>query len=130
MSYTIEIQSQFCASLKLSMPGPCGRLHGHTFIVRMKVVTDVLDQHGMVMDYYILKTILDQHLSVLDHQHLNDLPCFASCSPTCEHITKYLAHALQEDISLQESGRVHLSQLRISEYPGSWVTYTMSDQKS
>ncbi|MFD1696016.1 6-pyruvoyl trahydropterin synthase family protein [Roseibium aestuarii] len=52
---------------------PCGRLHGHNYVVEVELEADDLDDTGFVRDYRDLgpfKAYLDDSL---DHRHLNDV---------------------------------------------------------
>ncbi|MDB5036453.1 MAG: 6-pyruvoyl tetrahydrobiopterin synthase [Chlorobi bacterium] len=51
--------------------GGCRNIHGHSY--RMRVVIDgLLDDHGMVIDYFDLKEIVDPLVELIDHSFLCD----------------------------------------------------------
>ena len=47
----------------------CSRLHGHSYIVRMKLEGE-LDENGMVMDFVVLKKKLRSMIAEMDHKVL------------------------------------------------------------
>jgi len=53
----------------IPMHEKCSRLHGHSYIVRMKLEGE-LDENGMVMDFVILKKKLRAMVAEMDHKVL------------------------------------------------------------
>ena len=47
----------------------CGRLHGHTYAVHVKVAGEP-DEKGIIMDFSLLKDILKETIAELDHKVL------------------------------------------------------------
>ncbi len=47
----------------------CGRLHGHTYAVQVKIFGE-LDEKGIIMDFSILKDIIKKIVNELDHRIL------------------------------------------------------------
>lgn len=84
--YTISKEFHFSASHVLQgMPAghPCGRLHGHNYVVTVYAASATLNDNGMVMDYAEfdeLKRFIDD---TLDHRHLNDVMIG---NPTAENL--------------------------------------------
>jgi len=88
--FTISKEFKFDASHQLEgMPDnhPCGRLHGHSYIVIIELAMPDLDKHGFVQDYGELAPIKQYIDNTLDHRHLNDILPF---NPTAELIALYL----------------------------------------
>ena len=88
--YIIKKEFHFCASHQLKgLPEnhPCGRMHGHNYIVIMELQSEKLDENGFVLDYGELKDIEEFLNSVFDHRHLN---YSMSKNPTAENIAKYI----------------------------------------
>ncbi|HVZ38389.1 MAG TPA: 6-pyruvoyl tetrahydropterin synthase family protein [Candidatus Kapabacteria bacterium] len=51
--------------------GGCRNIHGHSY--RLQVVAEgMLDEHGMVIDYFDLKEIVEPLVATLDHAFLCD----------------------------------------------------------
>ena len=76
--------------------GPCGRLHGHTYRVRMELTSDRLRPSAhvkraiMVADFKTLKWAKkDVDAGGLDHAYLNDLPDLGD-DTTAEVISAYI----------------------------------------
>jgi 6-pyruvoyltetrahydropterin/6-carboxytetrahydropterin synthase len=90
MMYTISKEFHFSASHVLEgMPvgHPCGRLHGHNYVVTVFAGSPMLDDKGMVFDYAEfdeLKRFID---NTLDHRHLNDV---MTTNPTAENLARDL----------------------------------------
>ncbi len=97
--YTIRKEFGFSAShtLKELPEGhPCGRVHGHNYIVVVELRSSSLDKTGFVTDYRSLekiKTFLDEKV---DHVHLNDVVSF---NPTAENLAKYFFTEFQKMFS-------------------------------
>lgn len=51
----------------------CGRLHGHSFRVRLEVTGEVDPHTGWVMDFAELKAVFSPIWERLDHHYLNDI---------------------------------------------------------
>ncbi len=47
----------------------CSRLHGHSYVVRLRLEGD-MDDGGMLMDFVILKKELRSMMSIMDHRTL------------------------------------------------------------
>lgn len=79
--------------------GKCSRLHGHNYVVEVRLsgtpapVRGKSDD-GMVLDFGVLTDIWKRHLEeVLDHQLLNDRLSEAYQPPTAENIAAYIYDA-------------------------------------
>ena len=79
--------------------GRCENLHGHTWKIEVVLVSDKLDELGMVYDFSELKLMLKGILSGLDHQCLNDLPQFQDINPTTENMAKYIYYEFARKIN-------------------------------
>ncbi len=51
----------------------CGRVHGHSFVVRVFVVGDVGEDSGWIMDFGDIKKAFSPIFERLDHYYLNDI---------------------------------------------------------
>ncbi len=89
--YTVSVESRFSSAHNLrGYKGKCEDLHGHNWRVRMSVLSQGLDELGMVRDFTVLKKILNGVIEGLDHKYLNDLEPFKSENPTSENIARYI----------------------------------------
>jgi 6-pyruvoyltetrahydropterin/6-carboxytetrahydropterin synthase len=75
---------------------PCGRLHGHNYVVKVYLKGDP-DNNGFVQDYGELKPISDWIDSNMDHKHLNEVFDF---QPSVENMSKYLFEMWKKDFPL------------------------------
>lgn len=66
----------------------CGRLHGHSFKVRLYIGGDVDPQTGWIMDFSELKTAFAPTYERLDHHYLNDIDGLEN--PTSEVLAKWI----------------------------------------
>lgn len=114
--YQISKQFHFSASHilgGLSEDHPCGRLHGHNYIVEVVLQSTQLNQVGFVVDYGDLKPLRDYIDSQLDHRHLNDV---LPGQPSAENIAKHL-------FDLCKRYWPETYAIRVSETPKTWAEY-------
>jgi len=120
MSLRISKRFEFSASHqlgKLADGHPCGRLHGHNYIVELQLsgTPEQLDEAGFVRDYGDLiefKRWLDAEV---DHRHLNDL-LPEGLNPSAENLAIWL-YRLWRPLFPQLSG------VGVSETPKTWAWY-------
>lgn len=104
--------------------GPCGRLHGHTYTVRLEVTSDRLHASeycphpAMVADFRTLKWAKRDVLKGgLDHCNLNEvLP--KGYESTSEMIAQYIYDKTKK--TLPEGIKLKVA---VSESPNSWAEY-------
>lgn len=72
---------------------PCGRLHGHNYIIKFFIKGEP-DKIGFVQDYNDLKPISKWIDDTLDHRHLNDIFDF---NPTVENMSKFIFEKFKKD---------------------------------
>lgn len=70
--------------------GPCEKLHGHNYRIRLVVASSRLDPLGMGMDFADLKRLLREITAPFDHRNLNEVPPFDRINPTAEHLARHL----------------------------------------
>jgi len=93
----------------------CGRLHGHSFLVRIVVEGDVGEKTGWIMDFSDIKSIFNPIYNQLDHYYLNEIEGLEN--PTSENISKWLWKKLKPDLP-------ELSRIEIKETCTSGCIYT------
>jgi 6-pyruvoyltetrahydropterin/6-carboxytetrahydropterin synthase len=104
--------------------GPCGRMHGHTYTVRIEAVSDQLHSSQfcphpvMVADFRTLRWAKQDVLKGgLDHCVLNEvLP--EGYETTAEMLAQYIHDKTRR--KLPDGVKVKVA---VSETPGSWATY-------
>jgi 6-pyruvoyltetrahydropterin/6-carboxytetrahydropterin synthase len=88
---------------------PCGRVHGHTFDVRVTLDGPVDSDTGWVADFADVEAAWAPLHAQLDHRYLNDVPGLEN--PTSEHLATFVWRALRPalpllaQIDVRESGR-------------------------
>jgi len=95
--YKISKQFSFSASHildGLAKDHPCGRLHGHNYIVIVHLKSEKLNRAGFVKDYNELDCVNKYINEHLDHRHLNDIFGF---NPTAENMAKFLFDHFKND---------------------------------
>lgn len=91
MPYTISKDVTFAAAHFIAgHPGPCKRLHGHNYRVRVSVRAEQLDALGMVVDFAQLKACIAQVVDRFDHQVINEIPPFDALKPTAELLAEHV----------------------------------------
>ena len=89
--YRTFVEMHFTAAHQLvGYPGHCGRLHGHTWKVRVEVETDRVDSMGLSIDFKELMRIVHIPTDRLDHFHINEIPPFDKENPTAENLARYI----------------------------------------
>ena len=113
--YTITKEFHFSASHVLeglAEGHPCGRLHGHNYVVTLELRAVELNKHGFVQDYReldICKVWIDENL---DHRHLNNV----FMTTTAEVLARELFATFARWVP-------HLTAVTVSETPKTSATY-------
>lgn len=119
--FTITKQFHFSASHVLeglSAGHPCGRLHGHNYIVELELRAPVLDDVGFVTDYGDLAPVGRWLDEVWDHRHLNDV--FSELNLLGNPTAETLAALVFDSWS---AALPHLTAVRVSETPKTWAEF-------
>lgn len=66
----------------------CGRLHGHSYRVRIHIKGDAPESTGWVMDFTDLKEAFQPVHDRLDHYYLNEIPGLEN--PTSENLARWI----------------------------------------
>lgn len=101
MSTTIYKDFTFEAAHRLpNVPNghKCGRLHGHSFLVRLEVTGEVNTHTGWIIDFAELKEAFKPTLDKLDHYYLNDIPGLEN--PTSEVLAKWIWRQLKPSLDI------------------------------
>lgn len=94
--YEVSVEKTIAAAHRLfDYAGPCEALHGHNYRVQVTYAGRELDGFGMLVDFTDIKTAFHAVLDTLDHTYLNELPAFASVSPSAENIAAHIYHAMK-----------------------------------
>jgi 6-pyruvoyltetrahydropterin/6-carboxytetrahydropterin synthase len=111
--YTATIKTEFSASHFLrGYNGPCSRIHGHNWKVKIKIKTNKLDDIGMSIDFYELQKKTDEIVAKFDHRDINSIPPFdKTMNPTSENLARFIFDELKRKLPPQ----IKLSSVAISE---------------
>ncbi|WP_342064649.1 6-carboxytetrahydropterin synthase QueD [Candidatus Fukatsuia endosymbiont of Drepanosiphum platanoidis] len=75
----------------------CGRLHGHSFTVRLEVTGEVDPHQGWLIDFSKLKEVFQPIWQCLDHHYLNDIPGLEN--PTSEILASWIWKQLKPELA-------------------------------
>jgi 6-pyruvoyltetrahydropterin/6-carboxytetrahydropterin synthase len=120
--YTIEKDFAFSAShVLVGLPEghQCGRLHGHNYVVRVRLSGDRLLDVGFLFDYGDLKPLGKFIDDALDHRHLNDV---MDLNPTAENLARHLGKMTKG--LLPNLPRSLVVSVGVSETPKTWAWWT------
>lgn len=121
MTYQISKEFAFSASHQLAgLPEEhqCARLHGHNYLVVLRLTAESLTGPGFVFDYGDMAPFKDWLDDTFDHRHLNDVVDF---NPTAEQLAAHLADCARDLLDLPPA--VHTA-VGVSETPKTWAWYT------
>ncbi|HOF89371.1 MAG TPA: 6-carboxytetrahydropterin synthase QueD [Armatimonadota bacterium] len=124
--FRMTVEGRFSAAHSLrGYPGPCCRLHGHNYLVQVRLEGEELDALGMLVDYTEVKAALTDALAPFDHQYLNDLPDFAAVNPTSEALARLLYARVCERLFTRDDlrRRVRVTEVIICENERQGVGY-------
>ena len=76
----------------------CGRLHGHSFVVRLEITGEVDKHTGWIIDFAELKEIFKPTLDRLDHYYLNDITGLEN--PTSEVLAEWSWNQIKPQLSI------------------------------
>jgi len=92
----------------------CGRLHGHSFRVEIRVRGRVEAESGWVMDFADIKTAFQPLFDQLDHNYLNEVQGLEN--PTSENLARWIWERLRHPLP-------NLNQVMINETCTSGCVY-------
>lgn len=75
----------------------CGRLHGHSYKVRIHMEGPIDENMGWFIDFSDVKALFKPIYSQLDHHYLNDIEGLEN--PTAEVIAKWIWDRLKPSLS-------------------------------
>ena len=76
----------------------CGRLHGHTYIVKLGLEGEIQAQLGWVQDYGEISAAFAPILEMLDHHNLNEIEGLQNS--TAEVMAVWIYERLKPDLPL------------------------------
>lgn len=94
----------------------CGRLHGHSFRIELRVSGPIGAETGWVMDFADIKSVFKPIYDRLDHHYLNDIPGLEN--PTSERLTVWIWEQLKPQLPALSEVIVHETCTAGSRYRG------------
>ena len=97
--YALTVRTSFSAAHRLrEYDGNCERLHGHNWQVEVTVVSEVLDDQGIALDFRAIKSAVNDLLAGLDHRYLNEVSPFDRLNPSSENLARYLFEEMEKKV--------------------------------
>lgn len=93
---------------------PCRRLHGHSFLITLRLVGEAEPQIGWVRDYHEIEKTMKPWLHELDHKVLNEVHGLEN--PTSENLCAWIYNHVRKQIP-------QLIQVSVSETPNTECSY-------
>jgi 6-pyruvoyltetrahydropterin/6-carboxytetrahydropterin synthase len=120
--YEITVEQFFEAAHFLrGYRGKCENIHGHRYIVRVRLKTGKLNEIGLAYDFTDIKRHLKGIIERFDHASLNDIPPFDRINPSAENIASTIYSELKSGLSGEP---VTISAVEIWENPHQGIIYT------
>ena len=107
----MEIWKEFCFEAAHRLPHcpeghKCGRLHGHSYRLRVYVAGEPDPEMGWIVDFADIKKVVKPLIERLDHYYLNEIEGLEN--PTSEVLAKWAWDHLKPDLP-------QLSRIEVSE---------------
>ncbi|HUT03011.1 MAG TPA: 6-carboxytetrahydropterin synthase QueD [bacterium] len=119
--FELTVRSSFAAAHRLrEYDGKCENLHGHNWVVEVRVRAESLNDIGLAIDFKDLKAATDAVLDRLDHKLLNDVEPFKEMNPSSENIARWIFESLKERLGGLVVG---LREVSVWENPNCCATY-------
>ncbi len=93
---------------------PCRQMHGHSFMITLRLIGESVEPIGWVRDYHEIQKSVEPTLKKLDHQVLNKVPGLEN--PTSENLSYWLYNEIKKTIP-------ELVQIIVAETPSTECRY-------
>jgi 6-pyruvoyltetrahydropterin/6-carboxytetrahydropterin synthase len=78
--------------------------HAHHYVVEVTIESEILNEHGYLVDIVDIEAGLDGIVSYFRDSMLNDKPEFEGLNPSIEHFSRILNEKLMDQIVLNFEG--------------------------
>lgn len=120
--YEIVVEKHFEAAHYLrGYQGKCEAMHGHRYMVKVRIKVAELNDIGLAYDFGDIKVHLNQIMDRYDHTCLNDITPFDVINPSAENIAATIYKELAEKLAAEP---VTLAAVEAWETPHQGVIYT------
>lgn len=121
--YKLMVETDFSAAHQLrGYKGKCENLHGHNWKVQVSVISEVLNEIELVIDFHELKEITREIVSNLDHKIINNVYPFMEKNPSSENIAKWIYDSLKEKLKVKYD-HIEVSSVTVWESSTASATY-------
>jgi 6-pyruvoyl-tetrahydropterin synthase len=105
--YAVEVSDQIMIahSFRGEVFGPAQKVHGATFVIRVAILAQTLDRHGIVVDIAGAHAVLKEALLPLNYHNLDELPQFAGVNTTTEFLTRHIFDRIADAARAGKLGR-------------------------
>ena len=118
--YEICVECEFRAwhALRLN-GGSIEQSHEHDWSVSVCVVSEELNEIGLVIDFHELGRIVEGVIVQLEGTTLNELAMFADTNPSAERVAKYV----YREVAARLPQQVNMGRVTVTEAPGCSASY-------
>ncbi len=103
----------------------CQRVHGHSFIVDVRVLGEIDADSGILMDFGDIKAVVQPFIHLLDHWMINEVGeregIALLMNPTSENLARWFFESLTPVLPGLHSIIVHETCTSRCEYRASWT---------
>lgn len=122
--YKLIVKTHFDAAHRLpGYKGKCERIHGHTWHIEIEVGSKVLDEQGMVCDFFDIRKILEEAIKPLDHVYINEIKPFDEIAPTSENLARHIFYSVRNNVG-KLAKSIRLVSVTVHESPDTAAVYT------
>ncbi len=124
--FQILFDAEFCAAHSISIGGAQEPVHGHNWRVEAVIEGDTLDHDGLLCDFHTAQHVLREIVAPFDNNNLNELPPFDRTNPTAEHVARFIAESLQEQLGEALAPNARVVSVSVTEAPGCRALYRIT----
>lgn len=120
--YEIIVEHHFdSAHFLRGYQGKCENMHGHRYIVRVRIQAKELNEIGLAYDFSDIKRYLREITEKYDHSLLNEDPPFDKINPSAENTASTIYQELKSRLAGE---KITLAAVEVWETPQQGIIYT------